>query len=106
MVAGLAAGAGTVWPNQYAGAAPESDIVSIRTANANTESLVSDVVAGAQWVLANKDAYGIRVVNLSLLSGSPSSFVNDPLGVRMIIAALFLQVIGTLAIRRIVNVEF
>ena len=34
------------------------------------------------------------------------SFVNDPLGVRMIIAALFLQVIGTLAIRRIVNVEF
>jgi tight adherence protein B len=34
------------------------------------------------------------------------SFVDDPLGVRMIIAALFLQVIGTLAIRRIVNVEF
>ena len=34
------------------------------------------------------------------------SFVNDPLGVRMIIAAVFLQVIGTLAIRRIVNVEF
>ena len=34
------------------------------------------------------------------------SFVNDPLGVRMIIAALFLQVIGTVAIRRIVNVEF
>lgn len=34
------------------------------------------------------------------------SFVNDPLGVRMIIAALILQVIGTLAIRRIVNVEF
>jgi tight adherence protein B len=34
------------------------------------------------------------------------TFVNDPLGVRMIIAALFLQVIGTVAIRRIVNVEF
>ena len=66
-------------PDNYPGAAPESNIVSIRTANANNESLVSDVVAGAQWVLANKDAYGIRVVNLSLLSGSPSSFVNDPL---------------------------
>jgi tight adherence protein B len=35
-----------------------------------------------------------------------NSFVNDPLGVRMILAALFLQVLGTLAIRRIVNVEF
>jgi tight adherence protein B len=34
------------------------------------------------------------------------AFVSDPLGVRMIIAALVLQVIGTLAIRRIVNVDF
>ena len=33
-------------------------------------------------------------------------FVTDPLGVRMILVALVLQVIGTLAIRRIVNVEF
>ena len=32
--------------------------------------------------------------------------MHDPLGVRMIIVALMLQVIGTLAIRRIVNVEF
>ena len=35
-----------------------------------------------------------------------NTFVNDPLGVRMILVALVLQVIGTLAIRRIVNVEF
>jgi tight adherence protein B len=34
------------------------------------------------------------------------TFVSDPLGVRMIIAALVLQVVGTFAIRRIVNVEF
>ena len=33
-------------------------------------------------------------------------FLEDPLGVRMIIVALVLQVIGTVAIRRIVNVEF
>lgn len=35
-----------------------------------------------------------------------NTFVTDPLGVRMILFALVLQVIGTLAIRRIVNVEF
>jgi tight adherence protein B len=35
-----------------------------------------------------------------------NTFVTDPLGVRMILVALVLQVIGTLAIRRIVNVEF
>jgi tight adherence protein B len=35
-----------------------------------------------------------------------NTFVTDPIGVRMIAAALILQVIGTVAIRRIVNVEF
>ena len=35
-----------------------------------------------------------------------NTFVTDPLGIRMILVALVLQVIGTLAIRRIVNVEF
>ncbi len=35
-----------------------------------------------------------------------NAFVSDPLGVRLIIVALVLQVIGTLAIRKIVNVEF
>src|SRR5947209_5389280 len=75
MVAGIAAGASSDYP----GAAPLSNIVSIRTADSNDESLVSDIVAAAQWVLDNKDAYGVRVVNLSLLSGQPSSFVNDPL---------------------------
>jgi len=75
MVAGLAAGASSSYP----GAAPASPIVSIRTADANDESLVSDVIAAAQWVLENHSAYGIRVVKLSLLSGNPSSFVKDPL---------------------------
>jgi Flp pilus assembly protein TadB len=35
-----------------------------------------------------------------------SAFVTDPLGIRMILFALALQVLGTFAIRRIVNVEF
>ena len=35
-----------------------------------------------------------------------NTFVTDPLGIRMILLALALQVIGTLAIRKIVNVEF
>jgi len=75
MVAGIAAGASSSYP----GVAPLSNIVSIRTADANDQSLVSDVVAAAQWVLDNHAAYGIGVVNLSLLSSNPSSFINDPL---------------------------
>jgi tight adherence protein B len=34
------------------------------------------------------------------------NFVADPMGVRMIVVALILQVVGTIAIRKIVNVEF
>ena len=75
MVAGVAAGAAMTLP----GAAPKAKIVSVRTSNANNESLVSDVIAAAQWIKANKDAYGIRVANFSLLAAAPSSFVWDPL---------------------------
>ena len=32
--------------------------------------------------------------------------VNDPLGVRMIIAAIAMQVAGTLIIRRLVDIEY
>jgi tight adherence protein B len=34
------------------------------------------------------------------------NFIDDPLGVRMVIFALVLQVVGMLAIRKIVAVEF
>lgn len=34
------------------------------------------------------------------------TLVNDPLGVDMIFAALFLQILGTLIIRRLVNIEY
>jgi tight adherence protein B len=54
-------------------------------------SAMPPVLAGVMMVVAPEHMRG---------------FVSDPLGVRMIIAALFLQVIGTLAIRRIVNVEY
>jgi tight adherence protein B len=57
------------------------------------------------WVLSAMPpilAVGMTVVAPEHMS----AFVNDPLGVRMIIAAVFLQVVGTIAIRRIVNVEF
>jgi tight adherence protein B len=34
------------------------------------------------------------------------TLVNDPMGVRMIFGALFLQIVGTLIIRRLVNIEY
>jgi subtilisin family serine protease len=75
MVAGVAAGQSPVYP----GVAQNAPIVSVRVANADGESLESDVIKAADWVLANKDAYGIKVVNISMAGASPTSFQFDPL---------------------------
>jgi serine protease AprX len=74
-VAGIAAGSAS----RYAGAAPTAPIVSLDVMDDNGMALTSDVIAAADWILANKNAYNIRVANFSLQSASPASFVYDPL---------------------------
>ena len=75
MVAGVAAGASPTAP----GVAQNAPIVSIRTSDGNGMSITSDVVAAADWILANKDAYRIRVANLSLTGSMETTFRFDPL---------------------------
>jgi serine protease AprX len=77
MVAGVAAGSGH--NGQYLGAAPNAKIISIRTANANGESRMSDVIAAADWIRQNASKYNIRVANFSLAGASETSFRVDPL---------------------------
>ena len=75
MVAGIAAGASALYP----GGAPNAQLVDVRTADGNGESLASDVIAGIDWILAHKAQYGIRVVNLSMVGDTQTSFLSDPL---------------------------
>jgi serine protease AprX len=74
-VAGIAAGSA----NGYAGAAPTAKIVSIDVMDQNGMASTSDVIAAAEWILANKDRYKIRVANFSLHSARMTSFRWDPL---------------------------
>jgi serine protease AprX len=74
MVAGVAAASGA-----HPGGAPNAKIVSIRTANANGESRMSDVIAAADWIKQNAKQYGIRVANFSLAGATETSFRVDPL---------------------------
>jgi serine protease AprX len=74
-VAGIAAGS----VDGYAGAAPASKIVSIDVMDDQGMAMTLDVIAAADWVLQNKDKYGIRVVNFSLHSSQANSFMYDPL---------------------------
>jgi serine protease AprX len=75
MVAGIAAGGSAAYP----GVVPSAPIVSIRTADANGASHMSDVIAACDWILQNQGTYNIRVANFSIVSEAQSSFVNDPL---------------------------
>jgi serine protease AprX len=75
MVAGLAAGASALYP----GVAKAAPLVDVRTADEEGKSMTSDVVAACDWILAHKDSYNIRVVNLSLAGETPTSFRVDPI---------------------------
>jgi serine protease AprX len=74
-VASIAAGSA----KDYAGASPTAKLVSIDVADDAGMAITSDVIAAADWILANKDEYGIRVANFSLHSSQPGGFMFDPL---------------------------
>jgi serine protease AprX len=74
-VASIAAGAAT----GYYGAAPTAPLVSIDVADDTGVAMTSDVIAAADWILANKDRLNIRVANFSLHAVNPGSFMFDPL---------------------------
>jgi len=61
------------------GAAPGAKIVSLDVMDDQGMAKTSDVIAAADWILANKGKYGIRVANFSLHSSVANSFRFDPL---------------------------
>jgi serine protease AprX len=75
MVAGLAAGSGSLYP----GVARNANLVDLRTTRADGASRTSDVIAATDWILQNNSQYGIKVANYSMRSARPSSFRFDPL---------------------------
>jgi serine protease AprX len=74
-VAGIAAGDAP----GHTGAAPGAKIVSLDVMDDQGMAKTSDVIAAADWILANKAKYGIRVANFSLHSSVANSFMYDPL---------------------------
>ncbi len=63
----------------YEGIAPEADLITIKTADDEGNSTVLDVIDGLQFVVDHRDDLHIGVVNLSLTSDTPSSYLDDPL---------------------------
>ena len=61
------------------GAAPTAKIVSIDVMDDQGMARTSDVILAADWILAHKAQYDIRVANFSLHSSVANSFMYDPL---------------------------
>jgi serine protease AprX len=82
-VAGIAGGDGSaakyVTSAYSGGSAPAINLIDVRVLGRDGSGLTSDVIAGLDWVVANRKKYNIRVVNLSLGHPvtEPSAF--DPL---------------------------
>jgi serine protease AprX len=63
-----AQGTASATRGKYVGVAPGANLVAVQVSDDQGITYVSDVIAGIEWVIANRAAYNIRVLNLSLLS--------------------------------------
>lgn len=78
-VSSVLAGDGSDSNGKYIGVAPMANIVNVKVTNDDGSARSSDVIAGLQWVLENKAAYNIRVVNISFNSTLAESYHTSPL---------------------------
>jgi serine protease AprX len=61
------------------GIAPDASLVSVRVLDENGSSRASTVIQGLEWIVAHKDALGIRVVAMALGAPAVGSYRDDPL---------------------------
>lgn len=65
--------------SEWNGIAPGVNLVGVRVLDETGSGTYEKVIQGIQWVIDNKDAYNIRVMNLSLVSTVQSPYWADPL---------------------------
>ncbi len=80
IIAGSGAGNRTADGSSTVGMAPGAELVSLKVLSADGSGYVSDVIRAIDWAIANKDRFGIRVINLSLGAPAFGSYADDPHG--------------------------
>ena len=78
-VAGIIAGNGRDSGGAYAGIAPAAKIISLKVLDGTGAGVISNVIAAIDYAVANKTAYNIRVINLSVGASITESYKTDPL---------------------------
>ncbi len=65
-VAGILAGDGRLSRGEYAGIAPQADLVILKVLDARGEGSVEQILEGIMWIKKNYQRYGIRIANVSV----------------------------------------
>jgi hypothetical protein len=78
-VTSIAAGGAQNLAGQYLSIAPQANVVVVQAFNGRGVGRYVDVIAGLNWLVANRQKYNIRVVNLSFGAPPQSYYWNDPL---------------------------
>ena len=78
-VTSIAASGAQALSGAYQGIAPQANIVAVRAFDGTGAGRYVDVIAGLNWIVANKTKYKIRVLNLSFGASPQSFYWDDPL---------------------------
>jgi len=77
-VASIAAGGAQDLSLSYDSIAPKANLVIVRAFDGQGGGSYTDVIAGLNWILANRARYNIRVLNLSFGAQPESYYWDDP----------------------------
>ena len=78
-VAGIVAGEVVRGAGRFSGVAPGAHLVSLKVLREDGSGETSTVIAAIDWAIANREAYGLRMMNLSLGKAVLESWQDDPL---------------------------
>ncbi len=78
-VSGVALNSRLTGTGDHAGVAPDAGLVIVRAIGAGSSGTYADVVRGIDWVVQNRVAHGIGVINLSISAQPQSWYWDDPI---------------------------
>lgn len=78
-VAGIIGGNGYSSKGKYMGIAPACNFIIIKVLDHRGDGNISDVLAGLQWIIDNREKYNIRVVNISVGTSAKDSLDENSL---------------------------
>jgi serine protease AprX len=78
-VAGIIAGSGLDSAGERRGMAPGAHLIVLKALDVTGNGYTSNVIAAIDYAIANRTAYNVRVLNLSVAAGVYESFWKDPL---------------------------